>query len=132
MTLHVTDTHPLLWYAAGQHQKLSRTALRLFKNAENNRGLIYVPVVVLWEVALLIKKRRFELLQPFSLWSGMLLAQPGFELALLEPEAISQAMQFHLRDLFDAAIVATARIKDLPLITKDQHITEAKIIEIAW
>src|SRR5438128_583208 len=132
MALHVTDTHPLLWYTAGQRHKLSKTALRLFKTAEDNRGLIYIPVIVLWEIALLIKKRRFELLQPFGLWSKMLLAQAGFELAPLETDAISEAMHLDLRDPFNAAIVATARIKDLPLITKDQHIVESKTVEIAW
>ena len=133
MALYVTDTHPLLWYAAGQHYKLSKTALRLFKEAEEDEGLIYIPVIALWEISLLIKKRRFQLLQPFNQWSKMLLAKAGFDLAPLQPEAIGEAMHFNFNnDLFDAVIVATAMIKNLPLITKDQDIVDAQIVEVIW
>ncbi len=62
----------------------------------------------------------------------MVLAQAGFEMAPLETDAITEAMHLDLRDPFDAAIVATARLKDLPLITKDQRIVESKTVEIAW
>jgi PIN domain nuclease of toxin-antitoxin system len=35
-------------------------------------------------------------------------------------------------DPFDSAIVATARLKDLPLITKDQQVISARVVEVAW
>ena len=35
-------------------------------------------------------------------------------------------------DLFDTGIVATAKHKKLPLITKDGVITDSKVVEIAW
>ena len=40
---YVTDTHPLVWYAAGKHRKLSRKALRVFNAAARDEALIYVP-----------------------------------------------------------------------------------------
>jgi PIN domain nuclease of toxin-antitoxin system len=36
------------------------------------------------------------------------------------------------RDIFDAAVVATAKLKGVPLITKDQAITDSGIVEIWW
>jgi hypothetical protein len=35
-------------------------------------------------------------------------------------------------DLFDVSIVATARNKGLPLITKDEGIVQSAAIEIHW
>jgi len=88
---------------------------------------------VLWEVSLLIRAGRIKLSQSFAVWADMLLTQPGFELAPLDPAVIAETMQFHLNgDLFDAAVVATARLKDLPLITKDQEITLSGLTQVAW
>jgi PIN domain nuclease of toxin-antitoxin system len=36
------------------------------------------------------------------------------------------------RDPFDVSIVATAKLKDLPLITKDEKITESGVVAVAW
>ena len=54
MALYVTDTHPLLWYTAGQHYKLSKTALRLFKEAEEDEG----PLAHRAETYRLARRRR--------------------------------------------------------------------------
>ena len=133
MALYVTDTHPLLWYGEARHAKLSKEALRIFRDAEAGRALIFVPAVVLWEVSVLIRAGRIQLSQPFSQWVGMLLAQAGFELAPLDPAVIAETLQFHLNgDPFDAAVVATARLKDLPLITKDEGIVLSGLVEVAW
>jgi PIN domain nuclease of toxin-antitoxin system len=133
MALYVTDTHPLLWYGEARHAKLSRGALRIFREAEAGRALICVPAVVLWEVSLLILVGRIRLSQPFSEWVDMLLAQPGFELAPLDLAVIAETLQFHLNnDLFDAAVVATAHLKDVPLITKDEDMVLSGLIDVAW
>lgn len=64
MSVYVTDTHPLIWYAANEKAKLSRKALRIFERAWANQAFIYVPVPVLWEIALLIKAGQIKLPQP--------------------------------------------------------------------
>jgi PIN domain nuclease of toxin-antitoxin system len=133
MAIYVTDTHPLVWFARGHQAKLSRKVLRVFRNAEQGQGLIYVPAVVLWEISILLKLSRVQLLEPFLQWSEFLLAKPGFELAPLEPRVIGESMQLGFNaDPFDAAIAATAIVKDLPLITNDQDIANAGIVEIVW
>jgi PIN domain nuclease of toxin-antitoxin system len=35
-------------------------------------------------------------------------------------------------DLFDVSIIATARSKALPLITKDQKIVESSVVDVPW
>ena len=133
MAIYVTDTHPLVWFARGQRSKLSARVLRLFRDAEQGRALIYVPAVVLWEISILLKLSRVRLLQPFTQWAELLLAKQGFELAPLDPQVMGEAMQFSFNDdPFDAVITATAVLKDLPLITSDREIVAAKIVEIVW
>ena len=133
MSFYVTDTHPLIWYATGHHHRLSSKALRAFKAADSDRALILVPAVALWEVSILIRIGRIRLPEPFTQWADMLLAKPGFDLASLDAIIIDEAMKFSINDdIFDAAIVATATTRTLPLITKDQGIVESGIVEVIW
>ena len=132
MSLYVTDTHPLVWYASGQRRKLSKRVIRIFEGADRNTVLVYVPVMVLWEVYTLIRKRRVELPQPFDHWVQML-PRRGFEVVPVDLPLVLEARWLTFsRDPFDLSIVATAKLKDLPLITKDQTIREAGVVEVRW
>ncbi len=87
----------------------------------------------LWETALLEGMRRIQLKPSFKEWKEALIAQPGFALAPLDDDVVDAALATQVRfDVFDAAIVATARAKRLPLITKDELITKSKAIEVLW
>ncbi len=133
MSVYVTDTHPLIWYAANQKAKLSKKALRVFEKAWTNQAFIYVPAPVLWEIALLIKARQIKLPQPFAQWAAALSIQPGFEVALLDSTVLETTLNVRINgDPFDEVIVATALTLDLPLITKDVAITDSQLVEVIW
>jgi PIN domain nuclease of toxin-antitoxin system len=133
MAVFVTDTHPLWWYATGQLRKLSPRAMRAFQMADQDRGLIYVPAVVLWEISLLLKLGRLRVEQPFRVWMELLLAKRGFDLAPLDPSVIAASLDLGaIADPFDAAVVATALTRDLPLITRDERITRARVVDTFW
>lgn len=133
MAIYVTDTHPLLWYASNQRKKLSKKALKAFDKASNNQALIYVPAVALWEVALLAKSGHIKLSSEFKYWAAALLAKQGFDFAPMDAEVMSESINLSFNDdPFDGAIVATAKIMDLPLITKDEAIRSANIVDIEW
>jgi PIN domain nuclease of toxin-antitoxin system len=58
---------------------------------------------------------------------------PGFELAPLDEKVIAEARHYGFnRDVFDVTIIATAKLKDVLLITRDEAITNAKIVDICW
>ena len=133
MAVYVTDTHPLVWYAAHQHKKLSKRVLRIFDQAVNNQALIYVPAVVLWEISLLQKIGHINLQVPFERWAAALINKPGFDMVPLDLEIMAEAIGVNINgDPFDEAIVATARVKDIHLITRDTAITESKLVDIIW
>jgi PIN domain nuclease of toxin-antitoxin system len=132
MSLYVTDTHPLVWYATGKHRLLSRKALRAFEAANNDEALIYVPAFVLWEIAMLLKVRRISMEENYRDWAEHLMAQRGFDLADFSVEIAAEAFYYPFPDPFDGVITATAKVMDLPLITKDGEIGESGLVEVFW
>ena len=132
MSIYVTDTHPLVWYATNKQAKLSRKALSAFNAASREEALIYVPVFVLWEIAILLKVGRIALEEDYEDWAEHLVAQPGFDLTSLSLEVVTEAFGYPFSDPFDGVITASAKVMDLPLITKDSAITDSGLVEVLW
>ena len=132
MSVYVTDTHPLVWYATGTHRQLSQKVRRAFHAAEHAAVLIYIPIFVLWEIAMLLKVRRIALREPYGEWAEHLLAQPGFALAAVDVRMLTEAYAYPFPDPFDSVIAATARVLDIPLMTRDEEITASRLAEVYW
>jgi PIN domain nuclease of toxin-antitoxin system len=131
--MFVTDTHPLIWFSNGKHSQLSKKVLNTFEKAEKTEIVIYIPAVVLWEIALLENLGKVKLAERFDRFSDNILAQDGFELIPSEPNIIFQSVGYNFNnDSFDKIIVASAASLDVPLITKDIAITESNLVEIYW
>jgi PIN domain nuclease of toxin-antitoxin system len=131
--VYATDTHPLIWYARRTHRQLSARARQAFEQAENGEAFILIPVPVLWEVSILDKAGHITLNKPFEQWLRDLLHKPCFDQIPLDAEIIGESRSYSFNeDIFDAAIVATARLRDVPLITRDSAITNSGLVEIYW
>jgi PIN domain nuclease of toxin-antitoxin system len=82
-------------------------------------------VVSVWEIALLESKGRLELPIPVSEWIRQALDRPDFELVGLEPgiavESCGLPGAFHA-DPADRFLVATARLKNAVIVTRDKRI----------
>ena len=132
MSVYVTDTHPLIWYATDTHRQLSRKALGAFHAASQHESLIYVPVFVLWEITMLLKVGRIALQEPYPIWVEHLSSQRGFAIPPVDVTMLSEAYSYPFADPFDSVIVATAQVMDFPLITKDDLIRESRLVDIYW
>jgi len=132
VSVYVTDTHPLVWYATGRHRQLSHKALRAFRAASGAEALIYVPVFVLWEIAMLLKVGRIALQEPYGDWAEHLLAQPGFTLASVDVRMLAEVYYYPFPDPFDSVITATAKVMDLPLMTSDAEINASRLADVYW
>ncbi|MGH9821953.1 MAG: hypothetical protein ACREDR_01640 [Blastocatellia bacterium] len=106
--------------------------LRAFNAASRAEALIYVPVFVLWEMAMLEKVGRIALGRDYGGWAEHLLAQPGFDLAEFTVAMATNAYHYPFPDPFDSAILATAKVMDLPLITRDVEITGSLLVGAFW
>ncbi|MBS1790886.1 MAG: type II toxin-antitoxin system VapC family toxin [Acidobacteria bacterium] len=133
MSMYITDTHPLIYYCSGSTRQLSAQARAVFNQAENGEALILIPAPALWEVSMLEKAGHIQLDRPFVDWMQDLLRSPCFECVPLDADIIAESRSYSFNnDIFDAAIVATAKLRDLPLITKDAAIIDSRLVEIYW
>jgi len=132
VSVYVTDTHPLVWYATNKQAKLSKKALSAFNAASRGDALIYVPSFVFWEIATLLKIGRVSIQESFGEWAEHLIAQPGFDIAPFTVEVTSEAYAYPFGDPFDAVITATAKVMDLALITRDLNITDSRLVDVHW
>lgn len=133
MSIYVTDTHPLIYYDGHSRRHLSDPARTVFEQAENGEALILIPAPALWEVSMLEQAGHIKLSHPFAEWLKDLLRKPCFDCVPLDAEIIEEARTYSFNnDIFDAAIVATAKLRDLPLITRDAAITNSGLVEIYW
>jgi PIN domain nuclease of toxin-antitoxin system len=133
MSVYITDTHSLLWFTLNKHSSLSNKALIVFESAVKGESFIYIPVIVLWEVAILEQKQRIKLNNGFINWTTQILSSKSFGIAPLEPEIIAVGTGYNFNnDPFDEMIAAFASFMDLPLITKDNAIKESGLVEIYW
>ena len=110
MSVYVTDTHPIVWFTLNKQSNLSVKALAAFEAAANGQAFIYIPSVVLWEVALLERSGRIKLKDSFLRWSEKVLRHSNFGIAPLEPAVIAQAVGYNFNnDPFDSADCSNRR-----------------------
>lgn len=128
----VTDTHPLLFHAAGG-SRLGPRAKLLFTAAEERKAIVYVPMVVIWEVTLLARAVRVNLHRPVRDFFADLFSNPSYQPHALDVSQIFEAGELRtLRDPFDALICAASRDLNLPLMTRDEAITESGQVKTIW
>ena len=133
MSLYAAYTHALIFFANQKHRQLSKKALRAFEAAVNGQAYIYIPAPVVWEASLLEKIGQVKFSKPFAAWVKDLLQMKCYEVVPLDAEIITESRDYGFNDdIFDAAIVATAKLKDVPLITRDNAITNSGLVDIYW
>lgn len=129
----VTDTHALIWYALGPQRKLGRRARTVFTQAERGQATIYVPVLVLVELAEAVRRGVIRCDGGFTRWSDQLFSSGSFIAADLTPEVVAHAEGLYaIPERGDRLIAATAAVLGAPLITKDPAITRIPKLKTVW
>lgn len=128
----VTDTHPLLFHAAGG-KRLGKRATRAFRNAEERNGLVYVPAAVMWECSLLARRGRVDLGGSVERFFEQLFSNPAYQALDLTPAQIYLADRARPNgDPFDALVCAAALHVGLPLVTRDGDIRDSRLVPTIW
>ena len=131
--LAVTDTHALVWAIDGNRKRLGRHARKLFDNADDGKGAIYIPALVLAELGEACHKERVTLALPFEEWARAAFTSGKYHEAELTAEIIYVAQRLYaIAERGDRLIAATAVALDLPLITRDPEIASAAGVECLW
>ena len=125
--LYVTDTHPFIWYLAG---KLPSKIDEIFTSAEKGESIIFIPTIVLAECLYLAEIGRIEL--DFDALLGKIEISSNFVPVSFNFQVVKILPEIKLRDLHDRIIVATAKLLNAKLITKDREIRDSGIVEVVW
>ncbi len=118
------DTHVWIWLLEGVQGSLSARAMELLSRSSAH-GRLLVSIISVWEVAILVTKRRVSLTQPLDRWVLAGLSAPGVRLAPLTPEIAIESTRLpgvlH-GDPADRIMIATARAMGASVMTCDRAI----------
>jgi PIN domain nuclease of toxin-antitoxin system len=131
--LAVADTHGLIWYARSEWRKLGAEARKVYASADEGRAAIYVPAMVLIELAEAARSGSIRFPDGFSHWVGRLFSSGGFFPVDLTLDIVLRADElYEIPERGDRLIAATAAQLGYPLLTRDPAIGRAAGIQVVW
>lgn len=125
MSPMLLDTHVWLWYAEGI-SKLSAKSIRQIDRARREAGLL-ISAISVWELGAQIAKSRVQLSAPLNIWARRAVRAPGIKLVPLDSDIAIESTELpgmvHA-DPADRFLIATARVLNATLATRDEHILD--------
>ncbi len=129
-TLHVVDTHALIWYLQGS-PRLGPQARAIFQAAELGQTRILVSAIVIAEMYYVNQKHR--IFPDFSATYRDILRQPYFRLVpFVSDDVLDFPRDDDVPEMHDRIIAGLARRLGAPIITVDSAIAQAAGIVIIW
>lgn len=126
------DTHTWIWSHSAT-KLLSDNAKKLIKKTLTDQRAI--ASISIWEFAMMMVKGRINVKIDPKLWLDNAIKNSGLKVIELSPEIALEACNlpsdFH-KDPADQIIVATARIHNLTLLTKDRKILNYRHVNAFW
>ena len=126
------DTHTFLW-ASSFPELLSPSVRKRIQAKETEQ--ILVSAISIWEICKLAQKGKIELSEPLPQWIKKVTNHPKVSMIDISGEIALESCSlpgtFHL-DPADQMIVATARIHQALLLTKDQKILSYPHVKAEW
>jgi PIN domain nuclease of toxin-antitoxin system len=127
----VLDTHALLWWALDPG-KLSAPAATALAEMERSGG--FASAISIWELGIKVKRKKLEL--PITVDELARRIERGGVVDLVPVDATtwlrSLALPWDHSDPADRVIVATALLKGVPLLTKDDAIRSFSGVRCLW
>jgi PIN domain nuclease of toxin-antitoxin system len=131
----------LIWWANGDRQRLSATALAAIDAAIESAGQpggssgLLVSAISCWEVAMLVNRGRLALSLDVERWLAMLASHPAVRLLALDAAVAVAATRlpepFHANPA-DRFLVAQARELGIPLLSADNKILSYASVRSLW
>ncbi len=124
------DTHIWAWLVNEDLEKLTKKQIEHIQTSNEKR--LAVSVISVWEVAKKVELGKWDLSLSVDDWVNKALDWPGVTLIDFTPTIALESTRlpgdFH-RDPMDQIIVATARVKNIPLVTSDSRILNYPYVE---
>ena len=129
----VLDTHAWVWFISNP-ELLSERAKRYLDAAVEEKAIMISSISV-WEVALLIAKKRLILTLELSDWIAKSEMLPFFKFIPVDNsvaiKSVNLPQPLH-SDPADRIIIATAISLGAPIVTKDEKILNYSQVQTIW
>ena len=129
----IVDTHVIIWDAL-QPETLSARAVETIARANETDGIIFCEIS-LWEIAMLIRKKRISVETNYLSFIHLVKASNRYIFRGISPEIADLSTQLPAEvnnDPADRLIAATAITAGVPLVTADENLRKAKSIQTIW
>jgi PIN domain nuclease of toxin-antitoxin system len=121
------DTHVLVRWLS-EPKRLSKNQTRVIEAAIQRRQTTAFSPVSLIEIAVFASQGKLKLHIPLDEFFTSIEESPAFRIEPVTYDIAREAGALHV--LRDPAIVATARVNRLQLVTSDQRIIESKLVAV--
>ena len=125
------DTHALLWWALDP-VRLSKGATEVVEAMEDEGG--YASSISVWELGIKVQRGQLEL--PITVDELARRVERGGVVELVSVDTRTWLRTLSLdwahRDPADRVIVATALIKEVPVLTKDKTLHDFDEVDCVW
>ncbi len=127
------DTHIIIWYAL-QPEMLTQKARKALDNANQTDGIL-VSEISLWEIAMLLKKKRVEIPVPYIEFINLVKASNKYIFHNITPEIAELSTQLPTEinlDPADRIIAALSIVTNTKLVTADDNLRKSTKIKTIW
>lgn len=129
----VADTHVIIWDAL-KPNLLSDAAQEAITKANETDGIIICDVS-LWEIAMLMEKKRLTTKDSYREFIDLVLMSNKYQIQCITPEIANAATSFPEEinnDPADRIIAATSLVLNTALVTADRSLLNAKLLNTIW
>ena len=128
----IFDTHTWIWSNSAT-DALSNKVKKLIKKTPTDQRA--VASISIWEFAMLASKGRINVKIDPKIWLDNAIKKTGIRIIEISPEIAVESCNLpgdFQNDPADRIIVATARIENMTLLTKDRKIIEYPHVNAVW
>jgi len=125
------DTCAIVWDALDPG-KLSAKAKKAIKDFE---GELIISDISIWEISMMIKKGRMEIDGSSSEFTKLLIQARNYHVQEITQEIAELSVNFGdeiNKDPADRLIAATSILHNAPIVTADNNLRDASILETIW
>ena len=127
---YVTDSHSLIWYLTDD-KRIGRDALSIFTKADRGEATIIVPTIVLAEIIFICEKKKVNL--EIKNVIDKIKVSLNYLSYNLDVEILEKIISLkNVSEMHDRILVATAKLLNATLITKDEEITWSNEVKVVW
>ena len=129
----ILDTNALIWWSTAP-EKLSKKARKTIDESIK-KEYIFISSISIWEVYLLVKKDKVELLLDIDSWLEKLEYLPFVKFIPVDNRIATHSVNlpdFEYKDPADRIIIATALNLGAKLVTSDKRILNYPHLQSIW